>query len=95
VERFGSIWPKSDVLAMFNSKQNALEHRDTVISVLSDAFGEDLAWHTHPVLDGCVVRIPEQVEQEAKEAFEEAGFPITDQGKSGDWKELKVNPKHD
>ena len=77
---------------MFSGKEEALNHRDAVVDVLEAQFGEEAAWHTHPVLDGCTVRIQQEDTDPATEAFEEAGFSVKNLGETGDWMELKVKP---
>lgn len=77
---------------MFDSKERALEHRDAVVSVLEEQFDESAAWHCHPVLDGCIVRVNEPDVEPASEAFEADDFTVQILGESGDWVELKVKP---
>lgn len=76
---------------MFDSKEKALEHRDAVVQMLTDALGE-APWHTHPVLDGCTVRILEDDADAVRAACDEEGFPVESLGETGDWVELKVKP---
>lgn len=78
---------------MFDSREACLEHRDTVVQVLQDRFGEQVPWHTHPTLDAAVVRIPTEHLDAATDAFESEGLKVDVMGESGDWKELKVKPE--
>jgi len=79
---------------MFDSKEAAQDHRDEVVEVLGEAF-DGSPWHVHPVLDGAVVRIPIEDQDQATAAIEDHGFPIQELGETGDWFELKAKPQND
>ena len=81
---------------MFDSKEDALAHRDAVLEVLVDLSGID-TWQVHPVLDGAAVKVATEDHEQASEQIEEAGFPakMIGEGPDGDWFEMKVRPKND
>jgi hypothetical protein len=94
VERFCLAPAGNGASVMFDSREDALAHRDAVVDVLGETFDGE-PWHVHPVLDGAVVRIEEEHLDAATSALSEGGFPVERLAESGDWHEIKAKPQND
>lgn len=81
---------------MFDGKEEALAHRDSVKDIFIDELAGDVeAWHISPVIDGAMVKVAGTTPDVVIDTFESRDYPVKviGEGPRGDWHELKVKQK--